>query len=191
MPFSPRFMEALAYAATLHNDQLRKGTDIPYVSHLLAVSALAIEHGADEETAIAALLHDAIEDQGAGVRIPIREKFGPRVLAIVEGCTDTDVHPKPPWRQRKEAYLKHLRQADESTRLVSACDKVHNARAILRDFESVGTAVWERFNAGACEQAWYYGSLARELSHGIPPALSRELASLAARIKDAAAETSA
>lgn len=128
-----RFDRALAFAAVLHREQLRKGTEIPYVAHLLGVASIALEHGADEDEAIAALLHDSIEDQSRGdaasLRSGIREEFGERVLTIVEGCTDADVIPKPPWRERKADYLAHLAQAPRSVLLVSASDKLHNARS--------------------------------------------------------------
>jgi GTP pyrophosphokinase len=157
---SSRFFEALHYAAQLHNPQLRKGTEVPYVSHLLAVCSLALEYGADEDEAIAALLHDAIEDQGGdATRQVIRQKFGDRVTEIVNGCTDAEVEPKPPWRDRKEAYIAHLETASSSVRLVSACDKLHNARSILRDYRQQGEALWPRFKGGKAGTLWYYRSL--------------------------------
>jgi len=158
-PLSPRFEEALVLACDLHREQSRKGTQIPYVSHLLGVTSLALEHGADEDEAIAAVLHDAVEDQGgAETAARIRERFGDRVADIVLACTDSDVIPKPPWRARKEAYVAHIRHATPSARLVSACDKLHNARAILADHRRLGEAVWDRFTAGR-ETLWYYRAL--------------------------------
>ena len=160
MTYSSRFEEALAYAARLHAQQVRKGTDIPYVSHILGVASIAIEHGADEDEAIAALLHDAVEDQGgAATAAEIRRRFGDRVAEIVKGCTDAEILPKPPWRQRKEAYLAHLPAATASIRLVSAADKLHNARAILRDYRELGEALWARFNGGRAGTLWYYRAL--------------------------------
>jgi GTP pyrophosphokinase len=157
----PRFEEALAYAARLHACQVRKGTRIPYVAHLLSVSALVLEDGGDEDQAIAALLHDAVEDQGGRPQLQqIRRRFGERVAAIVEGCTDADEIPKPPWRARKEAYLAHLRTADPAVRRVSVADKLHNARAILADYRLVGDALWERFSGGRYGVLWYYRALA-------------------------------
>jgi (p)ppGpp synthase/HD superfamily hydrolase len=158
--YGERFLMALRIAAQLHATQTRKGTQIPYVSHLLGACAIALEHGADEDEAIAALLHDSIEDVEPTdeVRATVAW-FGPWVLAIVEGCTDADVHPKPPWRARKEAYLRHLASADASTVLVSASDKLHNARTIVSDLHAVGPAVWDRFNASRVETLWYYGAL--------------------------------
>jgi len=160
MILSSRFQDALTFAVELHNGHTRKGTNIPYIAHLLAVTSLVIEHGADEDEAIAALLHDAIEDQGgAETREEIRRRFGVRVVEIVDGCTDTDVTPKPPWRPRKEAYLAHLRSASPSALLVSAADKLHNARAILADYRLLGESVWKRFKGGREGTLWYYRSL--------------------------------
>lgn len=159
---SPRFEDALVYAARLHSRQRRKGTGIPYVSHLLGVASLVLENGGDEDGAIAALLHDAVEDQGGRPTLEeIRRRFGHRVASIVEGCTDTDVVPKPPWRQRKEAYIAHVRQASAEVRRVSAADKVHNARTILADLRRSGSAVWTRFTADREGVLWYYRSLTK------------------------------
>src|SRR5947208_5947974 len=134
MRLSRQFEKALIYATRIHGGQLRKKTRIPYIAHILGVCAIAMEYGANETEAIAALLHDAVEDCGGAKRLrDIERKFGKAVGEIVAGCTDTDETPKPPWRARKEAYLAHLKQASASTRLVSAADKVHNARAILHD----------------------------------------------------------
>src|SRR5947199_8691848 len=135
MVLTTRFEEALIYATRLHASQSRKGSTTPYIAHLLAVTALVLENGGNEDEAIAALLHDAIEDQGgASTREEIRRHFGDAVVAIVDGCTDTEVMPKPPWRGRKEAYIAHIRHASPSVRLVSAADKLHNARTILADY---------------------------------------------------------
>jgi (p)ppGpp synthase/HD superfamily hydrolase len=155
-----RFEEALNFAVRLHAGQLRKGTKIPYVAHLLSVASIALQHGADEEEAIAALLHDAVEDQGgAKTREEIRRRFGERVAAIVDACTDSDVTPKPPWKQRKQAYIAHVRTASPSVRLISASDKLDNARAILADYRSVGESLWKRFHGGREGTLWYYRSL--------------------------------
>src|SRR5436309_13050206 len=147
-PLGERFADALAYAADVHRDQVRKSTAIPYVAHLLAVAARVLEDGGREGEAIAALLHDAPEDQGGEARLAdIRDRFGDRVADIVEACSDTFESPKPPWRGRKEAYLAHLR--DPATAIdvlrVSAADKLNNATAILRDLRQLGPRVWERF----------------------------------------------
>ena len=154
---SGRFEEALAWAAELHRDQRRKGSDIPYVSHLLAVAALVIEHADDEDQAIAALLHDAIEDQGGlETRDEILRRFGEGVTGIVEGCTDSHADPKPPWKERKEAYIAGIGRKSASIRLVSSADKLHNARCILSDYRALGDEVWQRFQAGKEDTLWYY-----------------------------------
>ena len=161
----PRYDEALVYAADVHREQLRKGTKTPYIAHLLAVSALVIEDGArsgsvDEDEAIAALLHDAAEDQGGEERLAdIRARFGDRVAEIVAACSDTFEDPKPPWRERKEAYIARLSVEDDVGILrVSLADKLHNARQILEDYREVGEALWERFNRDA-DTPWYYRTL--------------------------------
>ena len=155
-----RFEEALLYAIRLHARQRRKGTSIPYAAHLLAVSAIVLEDGGDEDQAIAALLHDAVEDQGGRpVLEQIRSRFGDRVAAIVEGCTDAEVIPKPPWRERKERYVAHVRQASPDVRRVSAADKLHNARAILTDLRRHGGTLWSRFSGGREGVLWYYRAL--------------------------------
>lgn len=158
--YSEQLLKALAAAAQMHAAQRRKGTDIPYLSHLIGTCAIALDYGADEEEAIAALLHDAIEDvtPTEAARAAVAG-FGERVLRIVEGCTDSDEHPKPPWRERKEAYLRHLASADASILLVSAADKLHNARSVVADLRSVGDAVWDRFTASREESLWYYRAL--------------------------------
>jgi (p)ppGpp synthase/HD superfamily hydrolase len=156
-----RFDEALTYTANLHRTQTRKGGDIPYVGHLLSVASLVIEGGGTETQTIAALLHDAVEDQGgASTLAEIRQKFGDDVAEIVEQCSDTDVVPKPPWKQRKQDYIDHLGEASDATILVSLADKVDNARAILRDYRDVGDELWQRFSQhDPKEHLWYYGSL--------------------------------
>lgn len=155
-----RYEAALVYAAQLHATQKRKGGDIPYITHLMSVSSLVLEGGGDEDEAIAGLLHDGPEDQGGLETLKeIRDLFGDRVADIVAGCTDTFEAKKPEWRGRKEAYLAHLREADESVLLVSCADKLHNAHAILEDYRQVGAELWERFNATQDETLWYYGEL--------------------------------
>ncbi len=176
MPFSTRFEEALVYATQLHNNQLRKGSHTPYVAHLLAVAAIVIEHGGDENQAIAALLHDAIEDQGGdATRQEIRRRFGDDVTELVDGCTDAETIPKPPWRARKEAYIKHLHTATTRVRLVSAADKLHNARAILTDYRFKGEKVWEYFRGGKEGTLWYYRTLLEVFQAGEPNRLIDEL----------------
>ena len=160
MVLSAKFTEALIYATQLHATQVRKGSGVPYIAHLLGVASLALEYGATEEEAIAALLHDAIEDQGgAPIRAEIQRRFGETVAAIVEGCTDTDITPKPPWRDRKEAYIAHIATASASVRLVSAADKLYNAQSILKDYRQLGDDLWQRFTGKKEGTLWYYRSL--------------------------------
>ncbi|PSB00477.1 HD domain-containing protein [Merismopedia glauca] len=155
-----RFEKALIYATNLHQKQVRKGTNIPYVSHLLAVTALVLEDGGDENQAIAALLHDAVEDQGGETTYQeILAKFGEEVAAIVKACTDTDAIPKPPWRERKESYIEHFRHASIAARRVSLADKLHNSRSILSDWYRMGDEIWERFAGKKEGTLWYYRSL--------------------------------
>jgi (p)ppGpp synthase/HD superfamily hydrolase len=160
LELSTRFEEALVFATRLHAGQKRKGGGIPYISHLLAVCAIVLEYGGNEDEAIAALLHDAIEDQGGeSARQEIRQRFGKAVTGIVDGCSDTDTVPKPPWRERKETYIAHLRTASPSVLLVSAADKLHNVRAILSDYRTLGEELWQRFKGGKAGTFWYYQSL--------------------------------
>lgn len=160
MKLSERFDEALSYAVEAHREQKRKGTETPYVAHLLGVSSIALEYGADEDEAVAALLHDAVEDAGGQARLEdIRQRFGERVADIVASCSDTDVVPKPPWRERKERYIEHVAGASSSVQLVSAADKLHNAQSILRDLRKHGEALWSRFNGGKEGTLWYYRAL--------------------------------
>ncbi len=191
MPSDPplvtdRFRQALDYASELHAWQSRKGTQIPYVSHLLAVCALVLEDGGDEDEAIAALLHDAVEDQGGKpVLEEIRRRFGGRVAGIVAECTDTDEVPKPPWRKRKEDYLARLPEASPEALRVSCADKLHNARSLALDYRRVGERLWERFNAGRDETLWYYRSLVgiyQERGAGLADDLARAVAELEALV---------
>jgi GTP pyrophosphokinase len=173
-PLGERFTAALALACELHRVQARKGTQIPYVSHLLGVASLALEHGASEDEAIAAVLHDAVEDQGGeATEAIVRAQFGDAVADIVMGCTDAVVVPKPPWRERKERYVAHLAHASASVRLVSCCDKLHNARAILVDYRLHGEVLWSRFSGGRDGTLWYYAALLDAFR--APPVPSRGL----------------
>ena len=158
-----KFSKAVSVANYAHYDQTRKGTTIPYIAHPLAVASLAIEFGANEDQAIAALLHDAIEDGGAEYEQIILQNFGESVLAMVQGCTDGVPHAngeKADWWDRKSAYLDHLEKAADDVLLVSGADKLHNARAIVIDLREVGPAVFDRFKAGMKGTLWYYRSLA-------------------------------
>jgi GTP pyrophosphokinase len=158
-----RFNVAFEFACGLHHSQTRKSTAVPYIAHLMGVCSLALDAGADEDQAIAALLHDAVEDQGGLATLEtIRQLFGSRVAAAVESCSDSTVSDpaqKLPWRERKEKYLAHLPQATADALMVSAADKLHNARAILRDYRHLGDEVWRRFKASKKDQLWYYSQL--------------------------------
>ena len=182
-----KLSEAFALALTLHGSQTRKGTAIPYVSHLMSVSALVLEHGGDEEQAMAGLLHDALEDCGPEHAQTIREKFGDRVLRIVESCTDgvpDEDGKKPDWKDRKEAYIAHLRVASQDSLLVSACDKLHNARAILLDLRTIGPTVFQRFKAGKDGTLWYYSQLSDIYLVRIPGTLADEISRTVRLIKE-------
>jgi len=176
MILSNRFSEALTYAAELHATQIRKGSGVPYIAHLLGTASIALEYGANEDEAIAALLHDAIEDQGGPpTREAIRRRFGDTVTAIVDGCTDSDATPKPPWRERKQAYIDRILTASSSVRLVSAADKLYNVRSILKDSRQVGDSVWERFTGRKDGSLWYYRSLVEAFRQAESTPLVEEL----------------
>jgi GTP pyrophosphokinase len=161
MKLSPLFEAAIQFALTAHKNQLRKGTQVPYVSHLLAVASIVLDYGGDEDEAIAALLHDSVEDCGVDSE-EIRRRFGDKAANIVVACSDSlEKNPdnKAVWRPRKEAYLEHLKTAPPSVLLVSAADKVHNVRSIVKDFREIGHTVWARFKGGKDGSLWYYQSL--------------------------------
>jgi (p)ppGpp synthase/HD superfamily hydrolase len=192
MELSTRFDDALVFTARLHVGQTRKGTGIPYIAHLMSVASIVLEQGGSEDEAIAALLHDAIEDQGGSpTRELIRQRYGENVVEIVDGCTDSDVMPKPPWRARKEAYIRHLVDAPASVRLVSASDKLHNARAILADYRIQGESLWQRFNGGKEGTLWYYRSLVDVLRAAERTPLVDELERVVSDIEKLAAQNSA
>jgi (p)ppGpp synthase/HD superfamily hydrolase len=157
---SNRFEQALVYAAQVHENQVRKGSDIPYLSHLLSVAALVLEDGGDEDEAIAGLLHDAVEERGSlEIREAILVQFGERVASIVDACTESCTIPKPPWRDRKLRYIEQMRHASPSVLRVSMADKLHNARSILADRDREGEAVWDKFKGGKAGTLWFYRSL--------------------------------
>jgi (p)ppGpp synthase/HD superfamily hydrolase len=168
-----RFDAALQFASALHHKQIRKGTPIPYLAHLMSVCALVLEAGGDEDQAIAALLHDAVEDQGGLPTLDtIRHLFGERVADIVESCSDSTVSDrtkKLPWRERKEKYLEHLRGANKDAVFIAAADKLHNARAILSDYRELGEQLWLRFNAPKNDQLWYYGEFVKSIRQTAAP----------------------
>ena len=184
MRLSPRFEAALVMATQLHAGQMRKGTEeqrrndteIPYISHLLGVSSLVLEYGGTEDQAIAALLHDAVEDQG-GIKTldRIRDHFGSEVAEIVDHCTDAYEDPKPEWRQRKEIYVDEVPNMPATAALVSCADKLHNARAILSDLREVGDDLWGRFTGKKDGTLWYYRSLVDAFGKAFPGRLTDEL----------------
>lgn len=181
---STRFEAALVYATRLHANQVRKGSGVPYISHLLSVAALVLEDGGDEDEAIAALLHDAIEDQGgAKTREEIRQRFGERVVSIVDGCTDSETLPKPPWKERKLNYLEKIRLAPPEVRRVSLADKLHNARSIVADWEREGEKAWQKFKSGKEGTLWFYRNFLEIYQQKGSNFLSKELARLIARLE--------
>lgn len=187
MVLGDRFVAAAALAVALHAGQARKGNGVPYVSHLLAVAGLVLEHGGDEDQAIAALLHDGPEDQGGEATLArIRAEFGDRVAGIVAACSDTFETPKPPWRARKEAYLAGLAEHDPDVWLVALADKVHNARTIVADLRADGPPTLDRFNGGRAGTLWYYRTVADRLAALNPGALAEELLGLAVTMESAA-----
>ena len=192
-----RFNRALQLAIEAHAGQVRKGTEnaaglaLPYITHPVAVAALVQRYGGTEDQVIAALLHDVLEDGGPQWAEPIREAFGADVLELVEFCTDglpDETGRKPPWRERKEAYVAHLREAEGPGLLVSACDKLANLQAIMLDLTEVGEAVWGRFTGGKDGSLWYYGALVEAFAGRVPVALKLALErDLAAMLNAAAA----
>jgi len=171
----PRFLRAFQFAADKHAGQTRKASTIPYIAHLMGVASLVLEAGGDEDLAIAALLHDVVEDCGGAPMLnEVRRRFGRRVASVVEGCTDSDSYPKPPWRERKEGYIRRLRSADADTRLVSAADK--HVRSIRTDYREIGQSVWARFQGGRDGTLWYYRALCEQFLRRKPNRLTREFA---------------
>jgi (p)ppGpp synthase/HD superfamily hydrolase len=179
-----RFGRAFDLAFELHRRQTRKGSEIPYIGHLMGVTSIVIESGGSEDEAIAALLHDSAEDQGGHRTLErIRSEFGDAVAGIVEECSDHLGEPQPPWRERKEAYLERLEQASTGALRVSLADKVHNVRTILRDYRALGEPLWDRFNAEREDVLWYYSSLAEVFSRRHPGPLATELAESAVELE--------
>jgi hypothetical protein len=190
MKISKQFDDALQFAAQLHREQTRKATTTPYISHLMAVAGLVMEFGGNEDQAIAALLHDAIEDQSEGfggpdkLRTEIVRRYGTSVLSIIDAGTDADTVPKRPWEERKTAYIEHIPAMAADAALVSICDKLHNARSIVVDYLTLGDAIFERFNAGKDRTLWYYAEVTKSfMTHHRQPAsgeLDRVVAALLA-----------
>lgn len=184
MVLTSRFQDALVYAAQLHAHQNRKASATPYIAHLLGVTALVLEAGGDEDQAIAALLHDAVEDQGGRQTLDaIRSRFGERVARIVDGCTDAYQVPKPPWKERKEEYIQHLRSVPQDVRLVSLADKVYNAHAILADLRREGSQTWQKFKGGKQGTLCYYHTLAEIFQAGGNDPLTAEFVRVVGEIE--------
>jgi (p)ppGpp synthase/HD superfamily hydrolase len=185
MALSEHFDNALVYASQLHREQVRKGSGVPYVAHLLSVSSRVLVAGGTEVQAIAGLLHDAAEDQGGQATLDdIRKRFGAPVAQIVADCTDSWVEPKPEWRPRKEAYLAELPAKPAASLLVSLADKVDNAEAILFDYRNLGDELWSRFTGARQGTVWYYRSLSRIFSQVLPGTLTDELSRTVAQFPD-------
>lgn len=173
--YSPRLDDAVALAVDSFRGVYRKGTSIPYVTHLFSVMSLVGEHGGDEDQLIAAVLHDWLEDIPGASADTLEGRFGPRVRRLVVSLTDATTHPKPPWRPRKEAYLAHLRDEPAELKLISAADKLHNTRSIRRDHAVLGNALWGRFSGGRDGTLWYYETLVDALGAGWGHPLHDEL----------------
>ena len=182
-----RFTRAVDLAREAHQDDVRKGTRIPYLSHLLAVASLAIEDASEdtsladqlEDVAIAAMLHDVVEDtvdKESPVTVEdLERQFGAVVAQIVAGCTDAHTHPKPEWECRKRAYIEHLKIAEPNVLCVVLADKRHNAKCIVNDATRIGPSFWKRFNAGPKKQIWYYSKVSEVLLERRPGAAAEEL----------------
>lgn len=183
---SSRVDEALAFAAEIHRDQARKGTTIPYLSHLLGVSGLVLEAGGTEDEAIAGLLHDALEDQGRKTSYDeITARFGPHVADIVRACSDTEKTPKPPWEERKATYIESLRTKDQPILRVSLADKLHNLRSLLVDLEGHGAEYLTRFSGSPKQLVWYFTGLSDVFTERLPGPHATELAAYVERLRSA------
>lgn len=181
---SDRFETALVMAYRLHQFQVRKGSPVPYIAHLLSVTALVLEDGGDEDEAIAALLHDAVEDQGGSVtRELVRETFGDRVCEIIDGCTESIVQPKPPWKERKLLHLEKVATASVSVRRVTMADKLHNVRSFLADYERFGERLWVQFGGGKMGTIWYYQEMVKRLQVGESVGMMRSLSEAVGRLE--------
>jgi len=182
--YSHRVRDAMALAFDLHASQTRKGSTVPYITHPLAVAAIVGECGGDEDQFIAALLHDAVEDQGGGpVLDQIRDRFGARVADFVSACSDTDVSPKPPWKERKTAHIAHVAAADPAVKLILTADKYHNLLTIIGGLRTHGAALWDRFKGGRDGTLWYYDEMVRALSRNWDHPLLRELRDMFGRLQ--------
>lgn len=173
--YGPRLDQALAFVADQFRHRVRKGTAVPYLTHLLQVMVMVAEHGGDEDQLLAALLHDYLEDIRGASRDLIAERWGERVASMVEELSDSTTHPRPPWTVRKRAYIERLRDAHPAVKLVGAADKLHNARSVLDGLRRMGSAVFDRFSASREQTLWYYRAVADALATGWEHALLDEL----------------
>ncbi len=189
MNLSERFSEALLLACRWHADQRRKLSGTPYVAHLLRVAGIVLEAGGSEDEAIAALLHDAIEDQGGALaRAAIHRRFGRNVARIVEQCSDSDRVPKPPWRRRKEAFIERLPTVSPSARLVTAADKLDNVCGLIEGHQEQGEQIWRHFHGGCDGTLWYYRAVADVLRRGAPHPLVDRLHRAVTRLESLAGD---
>lgn len=185
MKLSENYLKALQFAYTAHDSQIRKGSEVPYISHLMSVSAIVMENNGTEEQAIAGLLHDAVEDQGGLPMLDtIRRIFGEKVAGIVWECSDSHEEPKPPWKQRKDAYIAAIEDKSEDSILVSLADKFHNARSILSDYQEVGEKLWERFTGKKDGTLWYYRELVAAFKKRTDSVLLGELEEVVTRLHE-------
>jgi (p)ppGpp synthase/HD superfamily hydrolase len=184
-PLSKRFDEALVLASSLHRTQTRKASGVPYVAHLLGVASLVLEEGGSEDMAIAALLHDAAEDQGGEETLAgITAAFGAEIARWIRQASDAFAHPKPPWDARKLQHLAEIPLADPEARLIMLADKVYNARSILADHARVGAQVWARFSVPRERTLWYYEALLDVFDRGLSPVLYDALTACVSRMKE-------
>ncbi|MBI5095309.1 MAG: bifunctional (p)ppGpp synthetase/guanosine-3',5'-bis(diphosphate) 3'-pyrophosphohydrolase [Candidatus Hydrogenedentes bacterium] len=188
MAYSDHVLNAFALAFDLHRNQMRKDSEIPYVTHLMGVAAIVGDYGGSEAQVIASLLHDAVEDQGGKDTLAIiQERFGEEVAGYVLACSDTHISPKPPWLERKKAFLTEVAKASPEVKLIVAADKLHNLRTILKDLRIVGDMVWRRFNGGRDGSLWYHAEIVRALGQGWSHPLLVELADTVDALHRAAA----
>ena len=188
MNLTNRFEDALNFVTKLHKEQNRKGTSIPYISHLLAVASIVIEHSNSEDEVIGALLHDAVEDHPheGKTKEDIKTLFGDKILSLVLECSDSEVIPKPPWEKRKEKYIDHVKSISSSAQLISLADKLHNSRTILRDYKEVGEKLWVRFTGKKDGTLWYYRTLVNTYKdiNNLPNSLVSEIDEIVTSLED-------
>ena len=182
--YSRRFDDALALATDAFRRKSRKETTIPYETHLLAVCALVGEHGGDEDQMIAAILHDYLEDIEGTTAAELEGRFGERVANLVVALSDATSRPKPPWRPRKEAYLAALRHEPHDVKLISAADKWHNCRSIIRDHRVMGDRIFERFSVEKEQTLWYFRAVIDALAEGWNHAILDELRAAVAELHE-------